>query len=281
MTLQISLATIEDVPKITDFVVQLAEYEKLRHEVNFTESQYEEYLFTATNPPSPEVLLVRDSASDVIGFALFINILPAVIHLEDLFVKPDARGKGAGIHLLSRLAQVALTRGIASLEWACLDWNTPSLNFYKSLGAEPIQDRVLYRITGSALQRKVTNWGAFQIEESAGSPVGLAAVNSDGIALANLSYSLSFTTFLGTPVILVTEIGSEQTDAISVLIEHLIQIACDNKFARIDIRINPSTQHKLVDLLVSEFNAFEMAGWIPFSLSGAPLEQLAHRTSSA
>lgn len=273
----VSKATLDDVPLITDFVVQLAEYEELRHEVDFKPSQYEDYLFKAPTPPNPEVLLVKGVENDVLGFALFIHILPYVIHLEDLFVRPEARGRGAGVALLSKLAQIALERDVTSLEWACLDWNEPSLKFYKSIGALPVENRVHFRITGEALSRPEKYRHSFLIKENIGIPVLLEACNREGVCLAKMSYTLSFTTFLATPVVLVTAIEWDSADfaPVAALFDHLVQIANDNNFKRVDVRINPTSQNPIAGLLTSEFKAFEMKGWIPLSLSGDALRQLA------
>ena len=272
MSLIIRPATVSDVGIVVDFVMQLAVYERLEHQVNFQPSQYEDYLFLKKRAPAPEVALAHVSElSEAIGMALFINILPSVIHLEDLFVSSAARGRGAGIALLSHLASLAIERKATSLEWACLDWNEPSLAFYRSIGAVPIENRVLYRITGDALSRTMPT--ASHVEAIDGSPSVLRLVDGS----ASLSYTLSFTTFLACPVILIIQMDYTCVESVHVLISHLIQMANENDFKRIDIRIDPSSQQEMAEFLVSEMGAFELSGWIAFSLSGESLEQLARR----
>ena len=269
MTIEVFGATHDDVPKIIDFVKQLAVYEKLENEVDFTQRQYEVSLFRKPVSPFPEALIV--AADEVpIGFALFINILPSVIHLEDLFVSEKARGKGAGLRLLNQLSKIAISRGIQSLEWACLDWNEPSLKFYTSIGAQPILNRVLYRITGHALTSPKSTFS--DVSEIQGSPV-VVELKSDKNTW--LSYTLSFTTFLATPVILVTEMHFSSEDFILLFFDYLKTKAIEKGYKRIDIRINPTNQQQLAQRLVSETHAFELSGWIPFSLSGDALVKMA------
>jgi GNAT superfamily N-acetyltransferase len=279
MALSVVKATLNDVSTVTDFVMQLAVYEKLGHEVSFSDSQYASCLFTSPIAPSPEVLLIRDIGEITLGFAVFIHILPAVIHLEDLFVSPLARGKGAGSKLLASLAKLAIEQDVQSLEWACLDWNVDSLNFYRKIGAIPIVNRELYRITGDSLQRQPTNIGAWRLEETAGLPRSVELFSESGESVATVFFTLSFTTFLATPVVLVTEIKHKANDltSLKIPIERLVEIANDNNFKRIDVRIDPRSQAEIAAMLETEFGAFQMTGWIPFSLSGAPLRALAER----
>ena len=144
-----------DVPLILNFIRQLAEYEKLSHLVIATEASIHEHVFGAN--PVAEVLLAYWNGAPV-GFALYFRnfstfLGQAGIYLEDLFVEPEHRGKGIGKALLVRLAQVALERGYGRLDWSVLDWNAPSIEFYRSLGAVPMDAWTGYRLTGDALAR--------------------------------------------------------------------------------------------------------------------------------
>ena len=145
-------AVREDVPLILEFIKGLAEYEKMSDEVVATEEILDEWLFDKENS---EVLLAI-SAGVVVGFALFFHNFStflgrAGIYLEDLFVKPKYRGNGYGKAILKRLAQIAVERGCGRLEWSCLDWNQPSIDFYLSLGATPMSGWTGYRLTGKTL----------------------------------------------------------------------------------------------------------------------------------
>jgi GNAT superfamily N-acetyltransferase len=144
-----------DAPVIFDFIRQLAEYERLAHCVEATEKQVRETLFGAK--PAAEVL-IADYEGECAGFAIFFStystfLARAGIYLEDLYVKPHLRGKGVGSALLGRLAGIATERGCGRLEWSVLNWNEPSIQFYKSLGAEPLDDWTRYRMTGEALDK--------------------------------------------------------------------------------------------------------------------------------
>ena len=150
--LSIRPASADDVPLILDFIRSLAQYERLAHEVVATEESLRATLFG--NPRFAEVLIAEDEAPA--GFALFFHNYSTFlgapgIYLEDLFVRPEARGRGYGKALLVRLAQIARERGCGRLEWAVLDWNEPSINFYKALGAKPMDDWTVFRVTGDAL----------------------------------------------------------------------------------------------------------------------------------
>lgn len=142
----------EDVSKILYFIRELASYEHMLDEVVATEELLEEWLF---EKEKAEVLFaVKDG--EEIGFALFFHNFStflgrAGIYLEDLYVKPEYRGNGYGKALLQELARIALERGCGRLEWWCLDWNQPSIDFYLSLGAEPMNDWTVYRIAGATL----------------------------------------------------------------------------------------------------------------------------------
>ncbi len=142
----------EDTSTILEFINQLASYEKLLHEVVATEDLLRESLFIQKHA---RVLLAEYDERPV-GFALyFFNFSTFVgrpgLYLEDLFVYPEMRGHGIGKTLLSSLARIAIEKGCGRFEWSCLDWNEPSINFYKSLGAIPMQDWTIYRMTGEAL----------------------------------------------------------------------------------------------------------------------------------
>ena len=148
----ISTAVREDVPQILQFIRRLAEYEHLENEVVATEARLEEWRF---DKEKAEVLIAREGETPV-GFALYFHNFStflgrAGIYLEDLFVLEEYRGRGYGKALLRRLAQIALERGCGRLEWCCLDWNQPSIDFYRSLGAVPMSDWTIYRLTGETL----------------------------------------------------------------------------------------------------------------------------------
>ena len=148
----ISTAVREDVPQILQFIRRLAEYEHLENEVVATEALLGEWLF---DKEKAEVLIAREGETPV-GFALYFHNFStflgrAGIYLEDLFVLEEYRGRGYGKALLRRLAQIALERGCGRLEWCCLDWNQPSIDFYRSLGAVPMSDWTIYRLTGETL----------------------------------------------------------------------------------------------------------------------------------
>lgn len=153
--LEIRPATQEDVPLLLRFIKDLAEYEHLSHEVSATEETLRESLFGGRRVA--EALLAY-LGNEPAGFALYFHNfstflgLPG-IYLEDLFVRPEYRGSGAGRALLVRLAKLAKERGCGRLEWSVLDWNEPSIGFYKSLGAVPMDDWTVYRVTGNALEK--------------------------------------------------------------------------------------------------------------------------------
>ncbi len=146
-------ATELDVELVLDFVKRLAEYEKLSHEVVATPERVRAALFGAR--PYAECLIAEVEGQPV-GFALFFHSfstfvgLPG-IYLEDLFVLPEARGRGVGKALLGRIAALAVERGCGRLEWAVLDWNEPAIAFYRSLGSRPMDEWTVHRVTGDAL----------------------------------------------------------------------------------------------------------------------------------
>lgn len=141
-----------DVPLILRYIRELARYEKLEEEVVATEEILEEWLF---DKEKAEVIFAVVEGKEV-GFALFFHNFPtflgrAGIYLEDLYVEPAHRGQGIGTALFRELARIAVARGCGRLEWWCLDWNTPSIDFYRSLGAEAMDDWTVYRISGETL----------------------------------------------------------------------------------------------------------------------------------
>ncbi|VTR96492.1 diamine acetyltransferase : Diamine acetyltransferase OS=Cystobacter violaceus Cb vi76 GN=Q664_09050 PE=4 SV=1: Acetyltransf_1 [Gemmata massiliana] len=148
-------ATTGDVPVIANLIRALAEYEKLAHAVVLREADLHRHLFGTTK--FAEVLLVEDAGA-VVGFALFFHNYSTFrakpgIYLEDLFVIPEARGKGHGKALLRALAKLAVERDCARVEWSVLNWNEPSIQFYKSLGAKPMDEWTVYRLTDDALTK--------------------------------------------------------------------------------------------------------------------------------
>ena len=145
-------ATIQDCPLILDFIKELADYEKMLDEVIATEELLEEWIFVQKKA---EVIFAEIDGLEV-GFALFFHNFStflgrAGIYLEDLFIKPEYRGLGYGKALLRQLAKIAMERGCGRLEWWCLDWNKPSIDFYQSVGAAPMDDWTVYRLAGDAL----------------------------------------------------------------------------------------------------------------------------------
>ena len=144
----------DDAPLILRFIRSLAEYEKMADDVVATEELLTEWIF---EKQKAEVIFALEDGKEV-GFALFFHNFStflgrAGIYLEDLFVLEDHRGKGYGKALLKKLAQIAVERGCGRLEWWCLDWNKPSIDFYRSLGAEPMEEWTTYRIAGETLLR--------------------------------------------------------------------------------------------------------------------------------
>ena len=147
-SVHIRSATESDVPLILQFIRDLAIYEKLEHKVEATEQQLRQTLFG--NPRFAEVLFAEVDGKEA-GFALFFHNYSTFlgqpgIYLEDLFVRPEMRGRGIGKSLLTHLARLARERGCGRIEWAVLDWNKPSIDFYKSIGAEPLDDWIVFRL---------------------------------------------------------------------------------------------------------------------------------------
>ena len=146
-------ATENDLTLILDFIRQLAVYEKMLDEVVATEELLKEWIF---DKKIAEVIFALEDENEV-GFALFFHnystfLGKAGIHLEDLYVKPEYRGKGYGKGLIKKLASIAVERNCGRLEWSCLDWNKPSIDFYLSLGAEAMDEWLGFRISGATRQ---------------------------------------------------------------------------------------------------------------------------------
>lgn len=151
---QFRYAEPTDVDLILEFIRELAEYEKMLDEVVATPQLLTQWIFVQHKA---EVIFALEDGKEV-GFALFFHNFStflgrAGIYLEDLFVKPAYRGKGYGKGLLKTLAQIAVDRGCGRLEWWCLDWNKPSIDFYRSLGAQSMDEWTTYRITGDTLRQ--------------------------------------------------------------------------------------------------------------------------------
>lgn len=152
MSLKFRNAERKDTALILQFIRELAEYEKMLDEVVADEAMLEEWIF---DKQKAEVIFALEDETEV-GFALFFHNFStflgrAGIYLEDLYVKPKYRGKGYGKALLRKLASIAVERGCGRFEWSCLDWNKPSIDFYLSLGAEPMDEWTVYRIAGETL----------------------------------------------------------------------------------------------------------------------------------
>jgi GNAT superfamily N-acetyltransferase len=155
MTFRIESARPQDVPILHKLVRGLAEYEKLLHQAVGTEAQLQKELFGA-NPVIESV--IGWEGDRAVGFALFFHNFSTFLarrglYLEDLFVLPEARGRGYGKALIRHLAQLALTRECGRFEWAVLDWNQPAIDFYRALGADLLPDWRICRLTGDALKR--------------------------------------------------------------------------------------------------------------------------------
>ena len=152
MTMTFRFAKEDDCALILRFIRDLADYEKMSDQVVATEEILREWIF---DKKKAEVLFVCEEEKEV-GFALFFHNVStflgrAGIYLEDLFVLPEYRNRGYGKALLTKLSQITVERGCGRLEWACLDWNKPSIDFYKSLGAAVMDDWTTYRLTGETL----------------------------------------------------------------------------------------------------------------------------------
>ena len=146
-------ANENDCGRILFFIKELASYEKMSHEVVATEELLHEWIFEKKRA---EVIFACEGQKEV-GFALFFHNFSTFLgrsglYLEDLFVLPQYRGRGCGKALLKKLARIAVERGCGRFEWWCLDWNRPSIDFYLSLGARPMEDWTVYRIDGDTLR---------------------------------------------------------------------------------------------------------------------------------
>lgn len=148
-------ATEQDVPVVLSFIRQLAEYERLLDQAVVTEAALRDSLF---GPNRHAEVLLAFADHKPVGFAVFFHNFSTFLgrsglYLEDLFVLPDMRGKGYGKALLVELARIARERKCGRFEWAVLDWNEPSIEFYKKLGAAPMDEWTIFRVTGDALER--------------------------------------------------------------------------------------------------------------------------------
>lgn len=145
-------ATEKDVEIIFDFICELAIYEKLRSDVTATPEILMESLFVKRQAE----VIIAEEGGIALGFALYFHNFStfkgrACLYLEDIFVKEEHRGRGIGKILFKRLAQIAVERGCERFDWAVLDWNQPSIKFYKGLGATPMDEWTVFRLTGEAL----------------------------------------------------------------------------------------------------------------------------------
>jgi GNAT superfamily N-acetyltransferase len=153
--IEITQAQEKDIPLILEFIQGLAEYERLRDSCVATEENLRDTLFSAR--PDAEVIIARVDGEPM-GFALFFHnystfLAQRGMYLEDLFVKPSARGKGVGYALLSELARIAIERDCGRLEWAVLDWNELAIDFYERIGAKSMNEWTVFRLTGDALDK--------------------------------------------------------------------------------------------------------------------------------
>lgn len=157
--LQIRRATAADVPTILGLIRELAEFERLLHEVTATEQSLQSELFG--DNPGAEVLIAHigdETREEIVGFALYFQNFSTFlskrgIYLEDLYVRPKFRGQGYGGQLLRYLARICVERGYGRLEWSVLDWNQRAIDFYKSLGARPMVEWTVFRVTGESLTK--------------------------------------------------------------------------------------------------------------------------------
>ena len=153
--LSIRQATRDDLPLILMFIKELAEYERLAHEVEATEEILAETLFGERQYAEVVLAFLADKP---VGYALYFHSFSTFlgrpgVYLEDLYVRPSERGKGFGKALLAHLAAIAKERNCGRLEWAVLNWNEPAIGFYKSLGAEPLNSWTVFRVTGDSLNK--------------------------------------------------------------------------------------------------------------------------------
>ncbi|MGE0545767.1 MAG: N-acetyltransferase family protein [Kofleriaceae bacterium] len=160
--LSIRFATSADCATILSFIRQLADYEKLAHEVVATEASLRATLFGVRRSAEVLIASLREPAQPV-GFALFFESYSTFLakpgmYLEDLFVNQDARHQGIGSALLGALARIAVQRHYGRFEWSVLDWNEPALRLYRALGATPMTEWTVQRLTGDALTRLADRW---------------------------------------------------------------------------------------------------------------------------
>jgi GNAT superfamily N-acetyltransferase len=153
--MRIVAATERDVPVLLDLIRGLAEYEHLLDQCVATEDQLRATLF-GERPPAEALLALDDEKAA--GFALFFTnystfLAKPGIYLEDLFVRPEARGRGIGKALLLHIAQIAISRGCGRVEWSVLDWNEPAIRFYESLGAVAMKEWTIFRLAGESLTK--------------------------------------------------------------------------------------------------------------------------------
>ena len=151
---EIRFAIEKDTALVLSFIKAIAEYEKMSDEVVADESLLHEWIF---EKGKAEVIFICEDGKEV-GFALFFHnfstfVGRAGIYLEDLFVKPEYRGRGYGKRLIKEVARIAVERGCGRLEWCCLDWNKPSIDFYLALGARPMSEWTTYRVAGETLNK--------------------------------------------------------------------------------------------------------------------------------
>lgn len=170
--LTIRPATIADVPTILAFIRDLAEFEQLTHEVVVDEARLAEQLFG--DHPAAEVLL-GFTDGEAVSFAIFFQNFSTFLgrpglYLEDLFVRPHMRGRGIGRDMLIYLARIACERGYGRFEWAVLDWNRPAIDFYRKLGAMPLEEWTVFRLAGAALQRLAQSGDEFPPTGETGLP---------------------------------------------------------------------------------------------------------------
>ncbi|PYL25993.1 MAG: N-acetyltransferase [Verrucomicrobia bacterium] len=164
---EIRAAGVEDVPVILELIRELATYERAPNEVVATEKQLVEVLFGER--PTAEVLLAFERKSPV-GFAVFFHNFSTWLgrpglYLEDLFIKPEKRGKGYGRAVLVDLAKIALDRGCGRMEWAVLNWNEPAIKFYRALGAKPLDEWTVFRLTRDGIARRAQSESPLPREE--------------------------------------------------------------------------------------------------------------------
>jgi len=155
---RIEAPTLEDVPLLLSLIRALAEYERMSGDVVATETRLRDTLFGAA--PSAEAVIARVER-EAVGFALWFHnystfLAQPGLYLEDLFVRPDWRGRGVGAALLRHLARVAAERGCGRMEWSVLNWNEPAIGFYRKLGARPMDEWTVYRLAGDDLRRLAT-----------------------------------------------------------------------------------------------------------------------------